>query len=276
MSIKRWIPPASGIKFNTAVEKHDAIANQYESQYDTLYWRLYDDITWSHMREEVIPNANGKLLDAGGGTGKWARKFAEEGFDVDVCDLADKMMDEGKKVIEKEGLADKVRFSKGDVCDIPFEDEEFDAVICQGNPISYCENPYLAISELSRVAKRNAPIILSVHNKLAMIQYFCFFMGKITIDQALDLSKSSKVNIDYPIKAFEVDELTRVCEQNNMRVNNIIGKHTVTGYVQSEHYLSILSTKEGYEKALFLETKHCKDQTLLGLAGHLQISCTKL
>jgi ubiquinone/menaquinone biosynthesis C-methylase UbiE len=275
MKIEFWSPPENGNKFETAVEKHNAIASEYEEQYNTLYWKIYDDITWHHMSEEILPNAKGKLLDAGGGTGKWARKFAKNGFQVEVFDLAENMIAMGKKYIKEENLLDKVHFRKGDVCEIPFDDEEFNAVICQGNPLSYCSDPYKAIKELARVAKRDAPIVMSVHNKLAMIHYFCFFMGKITINQALELSETSKVMIDYPIKAFTPDELRLVCEANGLKVNNIIGKHTVTGYIQSESYLSILAKEEGYKKALELEKKYYKDPSVLGLAGHLQISCTK-
>lgn len=276
MDVNLWIPPINGIKFKNAVEKHNSIADQYEDQYNTQYWKIYDDITWDHMQNEILPKAKGRLLDAGGGTGKWARKFAKRGFKVDVCDLADKMMEVGRKITEEEQLSDKVKFINGDICDIPFKNETFDAVISQGNPVSYCKDPYLAISELARVAKHNAPVVISVHNKLAMIQYFCFFMGKISIDQALELSKSSKIFIDYPIKAFEVEELKEVCESKGLKVNNIIGKHTITGYVQSESYLKILSDEDGYKKALALEKSYCKDKYLLGTAGHLQISCTKM
>lgn len=275
MKLNLWIPPANGEKFNTAVEKHNAIAESYEAQYDTLYWKLYDDMTWEYMEKDIIPFAKGRLLDAGGGTGRWAREFAKRGFIVDVVDLADEMRRVGEENAKNEKLEDKITFQRGDVCEIPFDDEVFDAVICQGNPVSYCKDPYKAISELARVAKKGAPVVISVHNKLAMIHYFGFFMGKITIDQALEMADTSKVTIDYPIKAFTPDELCRVCEENGLKVNQLIGKPTITGYVQSESYLSILGDPEGYAKALELERKYCTDPSIMGFAGHLQISCTK-
>lgn len=276
MKLNLWIPPASGNHYATAADKHDAIANEYEAQYNTLYWKIYDAITWDHMSNAILPVGGGRLLDAGGGTGKWAREFAKRGFSVDVVDLADKMRAVGEENAKQENLDDKIEFHRGDVCEIPFENEVFDAVICQGNPVSYSSDPYKAISELSRVAKKNAPVVISVHNQLAMIHYFCFFMGKITIDQAVELADTSKVVVDYPIKAFTPAELKAECEKNGLKVTSIIGKQSISGYVQSESYLSILDSEDGFKKAFELEKRYQHDESIMGLAGHLEIACIKL
>ena len=272
-----WIPPANGQHFKNAAEKHNAIANEYEPQYNTLYWKLYDAITWDHMSNHILSSAKGKsLLDAGGGTGKWARKFAKNGFSVEVVDPADNMRKVGQAKAQEENLSDKVHFQFGDIVNIPFEDEHFDAVICQGNPVSYCSNPYKAISEIARCAKKGAPVIISVHNKLAMIQYFCFFMGKITLEQAIDLSETSKVVIDYPIKAFTPDELKQQCELNGLKVVSLIGKQCISGFAQTPHYLSMLESEEGFEKVLNLEKTYWDDTSIIGLSGHLEVACVKI
>ena len=277
MKSKLWIPPANGQHFKNAAEKHNAIANEYEPQYNTLYWKLYDAITWDHMSNYVLSLAKGKsLLDVGGGTGKWARKFAKNGFSVEVVDPADNMRKVGQEKALEEKLDKKVKFHYGDVVNIPFGNELFDAVICQGNPVSYCSDPYKAISELARCAKKGAPIVISVHNKLAMIQYFCFYMGKISIDQAIGLSESSDVVIDYPIKAFTPDELREQCELNGLKVVSLIGKQCISGFAQTPHYLSMLENDESFEKVLNLEKTYWSDKSIIGLSGHLEVACIKV
>lgn len=274
--INYWIPPKAGIKFKSAVDKHSAIAEEYEAQYDILYWKLYDTLTWDHMSSFVLQLKGGHILDAGGGTGRWARRFAQHGFTVDVMDLSDSMLIEGKKLVEQASLAKRITFHHGDICAIPFNDEKYDVIICQGNPINYCNDYKKAVHELARVAKKGAPIIISSHNKLAMIQYFCFFMGKITIDQARQLSDTSEVTIDYPIHALTPDELRDVCRKNGLEILSLVGKQNLSGVVQTQSYLDILVDEEGFHKTVQLEKMYWEDPSIMGMASHIQIACRKM
>lgn len=278
MNIKYWIPPRNGEKFFTAVDKHNAIAAEYEDQYNISYWKLYDRLTWDHMLDSIDIKllTNAVMLDAGGGTGKWSRAFVKLGIKhVELIDLAENMMWQGKKYAEDAGMADRIHFSKEDIISLPFENNTFDFVISQGNPVSYCSDPYKAISELARVAKPGAPVIISVHNKLAMLNYFCFLTGKFDIDAALEMAKTSKAITDYPVYAFTPDELRYVCEQNGLKVKSLIGKPCISGFVQSDSYLNILDDPDGFEKTVELEKLYWDDYSCIGMGGHLQIVCIK-
>lgn len=278
MNINYWIPPENGNKFVNAAAKHNAIANEYEAQYETDYWRLYDELTWDHMSEFILNNMKSDelMLDAGGGTGKWSRGLLKSGIKKSkLIDLAEKMMQKGYEYAKQEKLDDRIEFIKSDIKELPFENETFDVVISQGNPICYCDDPYRAIKELARVAKSGAPVVLSTHNKLAMITYFGFFMGKLSIEDIVSFAETSKVTIDYPIYAFTPDELRKVCEDNGLIFNSLIGKPTISGFVQSDGYLNLLKSKDSYKKVVELEKKYWQDSSILGMAGHIQIACIK-
>lgn len=278
MSVNYWIPPKYGVKFPSAVEKHNAIASEYESQYDISYWKLYDRLTWDHMIEYALPyvKSDARMLDAGGGTGKWSRAFLKTGIArAELIDLAENMMNQGKKYAKEEGLEDRISFSTHDIVDLPFEDETFDLVISQGNPVSYCKNPYKAIEQLARVAKSGAPVVISVHNKLAMMNYFCYLTGKFSIDAALEMVETSRVITDYPVYAFTPQELRDICTKNKLRVVSLVGKPIISGFVQSDAYLNILDDPDGFEKTVLLEKKYWDDSSCIGMAGHLQIVCVK-
>ena len=51
-----------------------------------------------------IENSKGVVLDAGGGTGKWARIFAQKGYEVIVTDLSSQMLKQGEKYAKEKGL----------------------------------------------------------------------------------------------------------------------------------------------------------------------------
>lgn len=273
-NINMWIPPANGNKYNNAAEKHSDIAKVYEEQYNTLYWKVYDRLTNDHMFEN-IENSKGKVLDAGGGTGKWARVFAKQGYEVTVLDLSDEMLEQGIEYAKREGLERKIKFVKGDICELPFSDDKFDIVISQGNPVCYSEKPYNAIKELYRVAKKGADIVISVHNKLSMIHYFYYFMGKVSYDDIEKFSETNHIYIDYPIYAFTPSELRNICEDIGMYVKSLVGKQLISGYVQSDSYLKILSDDILFEKTINLEKKYWDFKEAVGMASHLEIICRK-
>jgi ubiquinone/menaquinone biosynthesis C-methylase UbiE len=63
------------------------------------------------------------ILDAGVGTGRFAKPMQERGFEVVGIDISRKMIN----VAKEKGTANLLR---GDVCALPFKDGSFDAAIC--------------------------------------------------------------------------------------------------------------------------------------------------
>lgn len=272
--INKWIPPANGKKYRSAVEKHNDIATEYEEQYETLYWKIYDKLTYDHMFDN-IENSKGVVLDAGGGTGKWARIFAQKGYEVIVTDLSSQMLKQGEKYAKEKGLLNRMSFVKGDICDLPFLDKKFDITISQGNPVCYSNNPEKAISEIARVTKQGGDVVISVHNKLAMMHYFYYIMGKVSFNDLLNFSKTNRIYIDFPIYAFTPNKLIEMCQKYNLCIKSIVGKQLISGYVQSENYLHILSDKKLFDKTIELEKKYWSSRDAIGMASHLEVSCRK-
>ncbi len=106
---------------------------------------------------DKIVNPGDYILDAGGGTGSTAikavKKAGEDGR-VIILDLSENML---KKAIEKATAIDqqdKITTKIGDMYEIPFPDETFDAVI---STYSTCplENPIKAVKEMLRVLKKD-------------------------------------------------------------------------------------------------------------------------
>lgn len=268
-----WVPPAAGEQFPSAAAKHDAIAEEYEGQYDIPYWRLYDALTWAHMSEALSSLGGGRLLDAGGGTGRWARRLTGLGFDVDVVDPAERMLAVGAELAAREGLAERLRFIHGEVCDLPVGDAQYDAVICQGNPVSYCADAERALGELARAAKPGATVVVSVHNTAALLQYFCFLTGRLDLDAARALAETGQTTIDFPIRAFTPAELVRLCEAAGLRVQSLVGKQAVSGFVQTDAYQARLA--EDFDAVVELEKQFWRDPSVVGLASHLEVACVR-
>ncbi len=86
-------------------------------------------------------------------------RFLAENFKTEMTgvDATDKVIETGKARNEARGLADKVNFVKGDVTDIPIEDEKFDFVWGE-DAWCYVEDKERLISEAARVLKPGGTI----------------------------------------------------------------------------------------------------------------------
>lgn len=142
------------------------------------YHRLEFDTTMYFLKK-YLPK-RGLILDAGGGPGRYTIEPAKLGYDVVLLDLTPELLQIAKRKIRKENLQNKVKqIVDGSIDNFSiFEDNYFDAVICLG-ALSHLVNKKhrrKAINELVRVAKKKAPIFVSVIGRLAICMNACVFL----------------------------------------------------------------------------------------------------
>jgi ubiquinone/menaquinone biosynthesis C-methylase UbiE len=137
-----------------------------------VYHRLEFETTMKFLKR-YLPK-KGLILDAGAGPGRYTIELAKLGYDVVLLDFVKANLDLAEEKIKKAGVEKKVRaVVHGSIVNLKeFKDNSFDAVICLGGPLSHVcpeKNRKLALKELRRVAKRNAPIFISVMMKYAVL-----------------------------------------------------------------------------------------------------------
>jgi len=99
--------------------------------------------------EKYLPKGNGRCLDAGAGAGIYRELARAKGYEYFGID------------IEPRGL--DVEY--GDVCDIPFEDNYFDVVICI-DVIEEVSDDLKALKEIRRVLKLQGVLVLHTPSRL--------------------------------------------------------------------------------------------------------------
>lgn len=134
--------------------------------------RLEYDRTVS-MLDAHLPQ-EGRVLDAGGGPGRYSIWLAEHGFEVEHMDMSSEQVQIAREKAEEHGVTSRVTCQKGDVRDLSFDDDSFDAVCCLGGPLSHivdADERVAAARELRRVARSGAPVFVSVIGRLASVKY---------------------------------------------------------------------------------------------------------
>jgi len=114
-----------------------------------------------------------KILDAGGGPGRYTVDLAKQGYHMTLLDISDKELEVAKREIKKRRVGNFVdSVDCGSITELPYRDNSFDMVLCLGGPISHLRTVAereKAIKELVRVVKPGAPIFMSVMARPAVL-----------------------------------------------------------------------------------------------------------
>lgn len=122
--------------------------------------------------DAALPDG-GRVLDAGGGAGRYAVWLAERGYEVTLLDLSREQVAIAEAKMAEHGVADRVDCHRGTVTDLPFDADEFAATLCLGGPISHLmegSDRETAVRELVRVTSPGGPVCVSVMGLLGFVQ----------------------------------------------------------------------------------------------------------
>ncbi len=130
----------------------DGVARGYDrtnavlSVGNAALWRL-------HTVRAIDPQPGERILDIAAGTGTSSAAIAKSGATVIAFDFSAGMIDEGRK------RHPDLEFVQGDAQQLPFGDDEFDAVTISFG-LRNVEDPKLALSEMYRVLKPGGRLVI--------------------------------------------------------------------------------------------------------------------
>ncbi len=135
-------------------------------------WKKWDAITMdflsvmgSEMISYIKPAGNQLIIDIAGGTGEPGLSIASmltDGGKVFICDLAEDMLTVAKEKAMAKGITN-VETRQCDVSNLPFDDDNFDAVSCRFG-FMFFPDMQLAANEMFRVLKPGGRIAIAVWN----------------------------------------------------------------------------------------------------------------
>lgn len=144
---------------NSDLSKKEQVAKMFDniaSNYDFLNHLLSMgiDIYWrKKLVKRLTKQAPKNILDVATGTGDLAIAMLKATPDkITGIDISNGMLEIGRKKIKEKGLEDKISFQQADSENLPFEDNDFDAV-CVSFGARNFENLEKGLSEMHRVLK---------------------------------------------------------------------------------------------------------------------------
>jgi len=261
---------------------YDEKSGSYDQVFSTLYFKVYDAITWKYLEPYVPADPSAVVLDAGGGTARWAIRMAEKGCSVVLMDSSEKMLGAAAEKVKAKGLQHKITLKKGDITETGYSDEAFDMVLFE-HALFLFKEPDVAIRELKRVLKKNAPLVISAQNRY--VQALSSLAGKPRVD---NVERAVKVLVSQEHECMTEDgkvkiytwtpnEFREMLERNGLSVEKIIGKvATMPLRVRQEFFMEKKHPEEIVNKLLQFELALCEKTDALALAGHLHAIAFKL
>jgi ubiquinone/menaquinone biosynthesis C-methylase UbiE len=123
------------------------------------------------VADSIQLKQNSKILDVGCGHGAFMIKFENRindirkivGIDIwNKRDQANNTLEETEKTVTNSGVSSKAKIQRADMCDLPFQDNEFDLVISSFaiHNVKPATQRRKAIEEIFRVLKHNGEVVI--------------------------------------------------------------------------------------------------------------------
>ena len=230
--------------------------------------------TMHHLRAHLEPGS--RILDAGGGPGRYALQLCREGHSVVLYDAGselvrlatEKMADEPDSVQER--LLDAL---VGDVRDMgALSTGQFDAVICLG-PLTHIANEserLAALREIVRVCRPGGLVGLSVGGYLAMLRTVVGrFSHELLNDASWErMARGESLVTGMTWHFFRADELRRLAESAGLSTLALVGcQGVVTGLSEATNDIATDPAKWSRLQPLILTLS--VDPTLVDLSEHI-------
>ena len=217
---------------------------EWERSEELFVHSIEHENTYPYL-EEHLPE-EGHILDAGGAAGRYTVWLAENGYQVTLVDISEEQLQIAEEKLEERGLLDQVEIRKGDIRDLEFEDETFDAVLCLGGPLSHViddEERETAASELIRVAKKDRPVVVSVMGFYGCLMVhvlnqwsFIWEIEDFYERQKYDKEHTEKAGEDEPGFAdtyfFKSHQLENLLDRKGLNVEQLVGLENVASVME--------------------------------------------
>ncbi|MCU4740013.1 class I SAM-dependent methyltransferase [Natronoglomus mannanivorans] len=249
------------------------------------YHRLEWDGTVESL-ERHLPE-RGHVLDVGGAAGRYSVWLADRGYDVTLVDISETQLDIAREKCTERGLDERVTIERGDVRNLAFDADAFDATLCLGGPISHVldeEERHTAVAELERVTRSSAPVFVSVMGRLAMIQAIVQETGTVPAEEddvellpkfadcgTYDRDLLEAVDRDptcFAAHFFRAAELEALLEENGLAVEHLVGLEGIASVRRTESGLEDVTpgALEAIERTVQLLRD---DRTVADLSTHM-------
>ncbi|NQU81963.1 MAG: class I SAM-dependent methyltransferase [Bacteroidetes bacterium] len=233
---------------------YDKVADDYSNHDD----RVCDRIVEHFIINNIPKNKTFKILDAGGGTGRFSEPLLKKGHNVVLTELSSEMLNKAKNKLKS---YQNIKFIKNSVTDLAeLEDDSFDVVLMINAILDYCGDYNKAMQETYRILKKGGLFIATVNNRLIYCKshelkegnYELFKKNMKIGDRYIVWGGQEKGHISHE---FTLDELRNAIIKNSFNIKKLFGifnlmdKYEIDNVKNKEEFIKLqieFAKKEEY------------------------------
>ncbi|MBI4170299.1 MAG: class I SAM-dependent methyltransferase [Candidatus Aenigmarchaeota archaeon] len=239
-------------KRNNDVESfYNSVSKNY---YENHIRRFCDEIL-EYFIFHFIPKPHKRLLDLGGGAGRFAIPLAKDGYNVTLLDISSGMLRSAERVALKHNV--KLNCVKGSVTDLRyFESKSFDIIVSVNSVLDYCDNYRKALTEIFKILKSGGTFVGTVNNLFVYATANELKEGNIKLFEESMKTGNRRISWGgikrgHITHEFTYKELFSILRQTGFTKIRILGPFNLLGkYFQSKEFLSKIDKQAFFELQL--------------------------
>lgn len=232
---------------------------------------------------EHLPPAPARVLDCGGGPGRYAIELARQGYEVTLFDLSSGCLRLAEEKTQEAGVS-LAAYEKGSATDLSrFPEGTFDAVLLMGPLYHLLEETerFQALAEAHRVLKPGGPLFAAFITRYAPIRYAAANEPTLPLEQPdmleMILNTGRLPPQGEPGSAFVAyfarpDEVGPLCQRAGFEVLTVLGVEGMASMI--EEGVNAL-TGEAWDAWVDINCQIAHDPSILGGVEHLLLVAHK-
>lgn len=163
-----------------------AVVSDYNGyDYKKIFWedadRKYEDMADRIAIRALLPKKMDNFVDIAGGYGRLAKEYLRRAKKATLFDYSKTELAQAKEL-----YGDKLHTKSGDIYNLPFDDDNFDALMMI-RATHHFKDMRAVSAELNRVLKPGGLAVIEVANKRTLPRIFRYLFGRTKVNP---LSKS--------------------------------------------------------------------------------------
>ena len=208
------VTPLLAASRDDAIQHHERLARGWAGRYNSGGFKRRAE----YFQNLVLPqlDTSGNWLDAGCGSGNFARILAEHGATVRGIDAADGMVTAAEILANDHEDSQRMSFARIEtVEDLPEPDAVYDGVLCL-SVLEYLPDPEGAMREFARVLKSGGQLSVSLANSRSPVRMAGWVKARLSLQRHSDAAfinhskftlSRSEVSQFFQKNGFEVTSL---------------------------------------------------------------------
>ena len=215
--------------------KKDVVADYNGYDYKKIFWedadRKYEDMADRMAIRRLLPREMDKFVDIAGGYGRLADEYLPRAKEATLFDYSKTELKQAKDI-----YGDKLKTKAGDIYDLPFPDNNFDALLMV-RATHHFKDMQKVSDELYRILNSGGVAVIEVANKRTLPKMWRYWTKKSEINPfSLEPAHLKELNDDgfynyhpkyieevFKKSGFKIDEVLSVSNFRSAKLKKLFG-----------------------------------------------------